>query len=200
MTETIQQEATGNLIGQPVKRVEDPRLITGAAQLPRRPELPGMTHAAILRSPYAHARIRAIDTSRPPPRRASSACTPARTSSTCTPLPCAWQAGGVENLVNTPRALEIDRVTFTGAGVAVVVAETASRREDALALIEVDWEPLRRRRRRRGRASRTARRRSTRTRPATSSWTGRCGDAEAADAGARRGRRRRPPAASSTSG
>ena len=43
------------------------------------------------------------------------------------PLPCAWQAGGVENLVNTPRALEIDRVTHLGLGVAAVVAETPLR-------------------------------------------------------------------------
>src|SRR5207247_11451834 len=56
--------------------------------------------------------------------------------------PCAWQAGGVENLVNTPRALEIDRVTHTGAGVAAVVAENRYAAEDALGLIEVDWEPL----------------------------------------------------------
>ena len=41
-------------------------------------------------------------------------------------LPCAWQAG-VENFVNTPRALEIDKVMHTGAGVAVVVAETRTR-------------------------------------------------------------------------
>jgi aerobic carbon-monoxide dehydrogenase large subunit len=59
-----------------------------------------------------------------------------------TPLPCAWQAGGVENFVNTPRVLEIDRVTFTGAAVAVVVAENRYAAEDALALIEVDLEPL----------------------------------------------------------
>ena len=50
--------------------------------------------------------------------------------------------GGVENHPNTPRVLEIDRVTFTGAGVACVVAEDRYTAEDALALIEVDYEPL----------------------------------------------------------
>src|SRR5262249_37310427 len=40
------------------------------------------------------------------------------------------------------RALEIDRVTFTGAGVAAVVAETRAAAEDALALVDIDWEPL----------------------------------------------------------
>ncbi len=58
------------------------------------------------------------------------------------PLPCAWQAGGTENFVNTPRALEIDRVTFTGAGVAALVAESRQEAEDALGLIRVEWEPL----------------------------------------------------------
>ena len=59
-------------------------------------------------------------------------------------LPCAWQAeaGRIQNNVNTPRVLEIDRVTFTGAGVAVVVAEDRYLAEDALNLIEVDYEPL----------------------------------------------------------
>src|SRR5262249_57864797 len=49
---------------------------------------------------------------------------------------------GAENFVVTPRALEIDKVTFTGAGVAAVVAETREAAEDALELIDVDWEPL----------------------------------------------------------
>jgi carbon-monoxide dehydrogenase large subunit len=48
----------------------------------------------------------------------------------------------VENHVATPRALEIDRVTFTGAGVAAVVADSPEIAEDALELIDVDWEPL----------------------------------------------------------
>src|SRR5262249_6326915 len=46
------------------------------------------------------------------------------------------------DFVATPRALELDEVKFTGAGVAAVVAETKTAAEDALALIEVDWEPL----------------------------------------------------------
>ena len=73
--------------------------------------------------------------------RASSPSSPARTSKTSA-LPCAWQAGGVENFVNTPRVLEIDRVTFTGAGVAAVVAESKYAAEDALGLIEVEYESL----------------------------------------------------------
>jgi carbon-monoxide dehydrogenase large subunit len=139
---TAVTEAPGKLIGAPVKRVEDARLITGSGQYLDDLKLPGMTHVAILRSPYAHARIRSIDT-------AAAAAAPGvigvftgEDFAHLPALPCAWQAGGVENFVNTPRVLETDRVTFTGAGVAAVVAESRYAAEDALELIEVDWEPL----------------------------------------------------------
>src|SRR3989304_1710711 len=48
---------------QPMKRVEDPMLLTGQAEFIDNMSLPGMLHCAILRSPHAHARIKAIDTS-----------------------------------------------------------------------------------------------------------------------------------------
>src|SRR5919199_3199607 len=135
-------EPPAELIGAPVKRVEDPRLVTGGAKYLDDLKLPGMAHVAIVRSPHAHARIRAIRF-----REASHApgvigVFTGADFEHLNPLPCAWQAGGTENFVATPRALEIDRVTFTGAGVAAVVAETREAAEDALALIEVDWEPL----------------------------------------------------------
>jgi carbon-monoxide dehydrogenase large subunit len=135
-------EATTDLFGAPVKRVEDARLITGAAKYIDDLKLPGMAHVAILRSPHAHARIRSIDTSRAAAHPGVIAVYTGKDFEHLPALPCAWQAGGVENLVNTPRALEIDRVTFTGAGVAAVVAEDRYAAEDALALIDVDWEQL----------------------------------------------------------
>src|SRR5881628_489984 len=48
--------------GRPIKRVEDPRLIKGIATYVDDIQLPGMLHMAILRSPYAHARINSIKT------------------------------------------------------------------------------------------------------------------------------------------
>jgi aerobic carbon-monoxide dehydrogenase large subunit len=135
-------EAPTTLIGTSVKRTEDARLITGAAKYLDDLTLPGMAHVAILRSPYAHARIRSIDTSKAAAHPGVIAVYTGKDFEHLPALPCAWQASGVENLVNTPRALEIDRVTFTGAGVAAVVAESTYAAEDALALIEVDWEPL----------------------------------------------------------
>src|SRR3989440_829136 len=142
MTTETTEAPTTQLIGKPIKRVEAPRLITGAAKYLDDLKLPGMAHVAILRSPYAHARISAIRTEAAAASPGVIAVFTGKDFEHLNPLPCAWQASGAENFVATPRALEIDRVTFTGAGVAAVVAETRAAAEDALALIEVDWEPL----------------------------------------------------------
>jgi carbon-monoxide dehydrogenase large subunit len=130
------------VFGSSIKRREDPRLITGEGKFLDDIQLPGMLHAAILRSPYAHARIKAIDTSKAASLPGVAGVFTGQDFSDLPALPCAWQAGGVNNNVNTPRVLEIDRVTFTGAGVAVVVAEDRYIAEDALGLIDVDYEPL----------------------------------------------------------
>ena len=101
-----------------------------------------MAHVVILRSEHAHARITSIDTSAAEAAPGVIAVFTGKDFEHLNPLPCAWQAGGTENFVNTPRALEIDRVTFTGAGVAALVAESRQEAEDALGLIRVEWEPL----------------------------------------------------------
>ncbi|MEZ4625961.1 MAG: hypothetical protein R2843_14495 [Thermomicrobiales bacterium] len=56
-------EAPTRLIGKPIKRREDPRLITGQGSFVDDIRLPGLSHAAVLHSPYAHATIDSIDTS-----------------------------------------------------------------------------------------------------------------------------------------
>ena len=143
MATTIEETGTTTeLIGARVRRVEDPRLLRGEARYLDDLKLPGAAHVAILRSPYAHARIRSIDTDRAAAAPGVVAVFTGRDFEHLNPLPCAWQAAGVDNFVVTPRALEIDHVTFTGAGVAAIVAETREAAEDALALIDVDWEPL----------------------------------------------------------
>lgn len=129
-------------IGASIKRKEDPRLITGEARYLDDIQLPGMLYAAVLRSPYAHARIKSIDTSMAAMRPGVVGVFTGQDFADLPPLPCAWQAAGVQNNVNTPRVLEKDRVTFTGAGVAVVVAEDRYTAADALDMIHVEWEPL----------------------------------------------------------
>jgi len=142
MTTQVEETTRARLVGAPIKRVEDPRLITGSAKYLDDLKLPGVAHVVILRSPHAHARIRGIDTSRAAASPGVVGVFTGRDFEHLNPLPCAWQASGTENFVATPRALEIDKVTFTGAGVAAVVAETREAAEDALELIDVDWEPL----------------------------------------------------------
>jgi carbon-monoxide dehydrogenase large subunit len=129
-------------VGSRIKRREDPRLITGEAKYLEDIKLPGLTYAAILRSPHAHARIKSINTDKAKAVPGVLGVFTGKDFTDVNPMPCAWQAGGVTNNANTPRVLEIDKVTFTGAGVAVVVAEDRYTAEDALELIEVDWEPL----------------------------------------------------------
>ncbi len=134
-------------IGSAIKRKEDPRFITGAGSYLDDIRLPGTVHAAVLRSPYAHATIRTIDT------RAAAAMpgvlgvfTGRDLEGDLNPLPCAWAAGGnsggVQNNLNTPRVLAIEDVKWTGEGVAVVVAETREQAADALEAIDVDYGPL----------------------------------------------------------
>jgi carbon-monoxide dehydrogenase large subunit len=130
------------VLGQSIKRREDPRLITGEAKYLDDLQMPGLAHAAILRSPFAHAKIKSINTDKAKAHPGVIGVFTGKDFMDINPLPCAWAAGGVENHLNTPRCLEPDRVTHTGMGVAVVVAEDRYTAEDALALIEVDWEPL----------------------------------------------------------
>src|SRR5439155_23773413 len=54
---------TGGLVGAPVARVEDPRILRGAGRYVDDIHVPGALHAAFLRSPYAHARLRTVDVS-----------------------------------------------------------------------------------------------------------------------------------------
>ncbi|HEX7223352.1 MAG TPA: xanthine dehydrogenase family protein molybdopterin-binding subunit [Candidatus Limnocylindrales bacterium] len=135
---------TTDVLGAPIKRVEDPRFITGKGRYVDDIALTGMTHMAILRSPYAHANIRSIDTSA---AKAMPGVLAVFTGADIpyNPLPMAWPAGGsagLQNNVNTPSILATDSVKWTGEGVAAVVAETAAQAADAVEAIVVDYEPL----------------------------------------------------------
>ncbi len=133
-----------DVLGKPVKRVEDPRFITGKGRYLDDIHLQGMTHMAILRSPYAHANIRSVDVSAARTRPGVVAVF-VGADIPWNPLPMAWPAGGsagIQNNVSTPRILATDSVKWTGEGVAAVVAETAEQAVDALDAIQVDYEPL----------------------------------------------------------
>jgi carbon-monoxide dehydrogenase large subunit len=135
--------AVTRLFGSAVKRREDPRLITGRGMYTDDVKLPGMAYLAILRSPYAHARITRIDTSRARQHPGVYAVfTGKDLHDKVGPIPCAWLIPDSDLKVPPYRALATDTVRFTGDGVAAVVASSPYVAQDALGLIEVDYEPL----------------------------------------------------------
>ncbi|MFN8594233.1 MAG: xanthine dehydrogenase family protein molybdopterin-binding subunit [Thermomicrobiales bacterium] len=135
-------EAPERFVGKPLRRREDPKLITGDGNFLDDIRLPGMAHAAVLRSPIAHGKIRRIDTSRAKRMPGVIAVFTGEDLADVNPLPCAWQAAGVENFVNTPRILALGEVRQVGDPVAVVVAESAYQATDAVAAIDVDFDEL----------------------------------------------------------
>jgi carbon-monoxide dehydrogenase large subunit len=105
--------------------------------------LPGMVHAAILRSTHAHARIRRIDTSRAAAAPGVLAVfTAADAENVLKPVPCLWLVPDTNLKIGTYRALAKDVVRYVGDALAVVVAESPYQAHDALDLIAVDYEPL----------------------------------------------------------
>ena len=115
-----------DVLGSPVKRTEDPRFITGKGRYLDDIKLQNMAYMAILRSPYAHANIKSIDTSAAK-RMPGVISVIVGADIPYNPLPMAWPAGGssgIQNNVNTPRVLATDSVKWTGEGVAAIVAET----------------------------------------------------------------------------
>ncbi len=134
-------------VGQPVRRFEDQRFLTGAGQYVDDRTMPGLLHAVILRSPQAHAKLRRVD--------ATAARAAPGVAGIFTGVE--WKAAGLgplpgRNFINhldgrpvapPPRfALAVDRVRHVGDCVAIVVAATRTQAEDALELIEIDYEEL----------------------------------------------------------
>ena len=134
---------SSRIFGSGIRRREDPRLITGSATYTGDIELPGMVHAAMLRSSHAHARITGIDTQQAKAAPGVIAVyTGADTEGALQPTPCAWLLPDSELKIAPYPCIAKDVVRYTGDIVAVVVAETPYQAYDALDLIEVDYEPL----------------------------------------------------------
>jgi len=133
---------TTQIFGAPITRQEDHRFLTGTGTYIDDIDLPDMLHAAILRSPHAHARIRSIDTSQASRLNGVQAVL---TYNDLGPL-----AGPLPLLIphpalthpHTQQALARDVVRYAGEAVAMVIATDRYIAEDALALIDVDYDPL----------------------------------------------------------
>jgi carbon-monoxide dehydrogenase large subunit len=138
---------TKKYIGKRIKRSEDPRLLTGQALFVDDVDIPGMLHAAFLRSDYAHARIRGLNVSAARERPGVVAVF------TAEDMGDDWQPGPplvsppptIEDIVFNSRTqvpLAKDIVRHAGEAIAVVIAESRYIAEDAVDDILVDYEPL----------------------------------------------------------
>jgi CO/xanthine dehydrogenase Mo-binding subunit len=114
--DTLEQwpEGPRESVGRPAARLDGLQRARGEARYTADIQLPGMLHAAVLRSPYAHARVRRLD------------------------LEAAREAPGVRGVL----APIVDEVGYPGQAVAAVAADTLAEAQAALALVQVDWEEL----------------------------------------------------------
>ena len=134
-------------IGQSVKRVEDKRFTTGKGKYTDDIKLVGMTHAHIVRSPYAHARILSIDidTALAHPGVVAIFTGKDIAAAGINGVPAGWQVNFKDGttMKEPPHPLLVaDRVKHVGDGVAVVIAEDAATAQDAADLIEIEYEVL----------------------------------------------------------
>jgi carbon-monoxide dehydrogenase large subunit len=142
MTAPIEVEV-GRIIGMPVERKEDKKLLEGQAQWVDNMRAPGMVHLHVVRCPYAHARIVAVDVT---PALAHADVVGAWSGADLVDewhgsLPCAWLPTEDTNAPEH-KPLAVDKARYAGDAVAVVAALSRGAAEDAAELVEVDYEPL----------------------------------------------------------
>lgn len=133
----------GGVIGSRRLRREDPALLTGEGRYTDDLQIPGALHMALVRSPFAHARILSIDTTE------AAACAGVRAVYTAAdledlwanPMPCAWPVtDDMKNPAHFPLAK--DKVAYVGDAVALVLADSNAAARDAVDLVDVDYDPL----------------------------------------------------------
>jgi aerobic carbon-monoxide dehydrogenase large subunit len=142
--------ASDRLFGKSIKRREDPRFITGRGQYVDDLKLPGMTYAAFVRSPHAHAKIRKIDTAAATRHPGVVAVFTGKDMTGVNSLPCGWDLrkekkipGVMQDLAIVPHMpLTSDAARHVGDPVAIVIADSHEAAVDAAEKVQVDWEPL----------------------------------------------------------
>src|SRR5438105_5666844 len=144
-------DAASPYIGRSLRRREDRRLLTGQGQFVADLALPRMLHAVLVRSPLAHARIRAVDLSRARVAPGVMAALNGADLLQMLPpvpegqisLPKKWTTVVQHKFLN-PRQplLAHDKVRHVGEAVAVIVAESRYQAEDAAELVRLDLEEL----------------------------------------------------------
>src|SRR5688500_12759607 len=132
--------AVMRMVGARVKRVEDPRLITGQSTYVDDIRLVDMLYAAVARSPIAHGRIKSIDTARARAAAGVQAVYTANDLRCVGPLPNGGTRAGVHVSRHDP--LCAGKVRMVGDPIAFVVAESRYAARDAAELVEADYEEL----------------------------------------------------------
>ena len=132
------------LLGRRILRVEDGPLLRGQGRFVDDIRLSGALHAAFLRSPHAHAKLRGIDAAKArilPGVHAVFTYADLRPHLTSDRIPLALPSAAIRFDVD-PFVLARDELTYVGEPIALVVADTRAIAEDAVRLIEIDSEPL----------------------------------------------------------
>src|SRR6202158_5802919 len=132
------------IFGSAIKRREDPRLVTGQAKYTDDFNLPGMVYMSVVRSPYAHARIRKIDTKKAAsmPGVLGVFTGQQLKDAGFGPIPCAWVVPGSDTKTPPYPPVAIDTVRYVGNAVAIVVATDRYQARDAADAVDVDYEPM----------------------------------------------------------
>jgi aerobic carbon-monoxide dehydrogenase large subunit len=135
-------QPTEALLGASVKRVEDPRFITGRGRYTDDITFPGQTYAAFVRSPYAHARLRSVDVA---PARAMPGVREVYTgadmkASGVNSMPVGWLLPGIQ--IGDHPVMAVDVARHVGDPIAVVIADTPAQARDAADAVAVDYQEL----------------------------------------------------------
>ncbi len=135
------------VMGQPIKRVEDKKFITGKGRYTDDIVLPRMTFAEVVRSPHAHAEIKGIDAAAAEAAEGVVAVFDGEQMAAdgVGGLPAGWQVDfkNGDTMLEPPHPpLAVGKVRHVGDAVVVVVAETREQAKDAAELVKVDYKPL----------------------------------------------------------
>lgn len=127
----------GTLVGARVLRKEDMRLLTGRGTCVDDLHLPGTLHAAVLRSPYPHARLQDVDTSAA--ADAALVLTPSDIAAATVPIRCIWLLPG-QRQTSYPVAPDVTR--HVGEALGLVVADSRAAAEDMAEQVQLEFEQL----------------------------------------------------------
>jgi aerobic carbon-monoxide dehydrogenase large subunit len=138
---SVEAPRGGRWTGQPTRRIEDGRLLTGSGCFVDDIRLPGMLHMVAVRSPLAHARLRRIDTAAAAQAPGVRAVLTSADLVGLGSMPIMTDNGAQAVSVPVP-VLARARVRFAGEPIAAVVAESLPAAVDAAELVDVDYEEL----------------------------------------------------------